>query len=575
MMKLFVKFWRYLPRLNKAQFILLVILAFFASMSEIVSIGAIIPFLTALINPERLIGNHFLMQFISFYGLDINQKYFLITFTYIFIFCVILSALIRVGLIWAVTRFGHNLGAKVGADMYWQTLHMPYATHLENSSGEFISMITNKSSIVIYSIVIPLITFISSFFIIFGLLFSLFYFDAVVGLQLLFCFAIAYFFLLLATRRGITIQSKNISKDSTRLIKLLQDGLGGIRDITMDGTQNIFHEAFVKSDRRLRYSQANVQIFTQTPRYLVESIFIVSVAFIALNLSSEAGFLDSIPIMGALALAAQRVLPLLQQLYASYMTMKGGKDSFKEVVLFLEKNSIDVLNLLDSATLNFDVSIKLVNVSFRYGDNLPWVLKGVNLEIKKGQCIGIIGPTGGGKTTLLDIVMGLLLPTSGDIEIDGIKIDSSKSMKLWRKNVAHVPQTIFLADSDIKGNIAFGVESSDEEKIIDAATNAQIHEEITRMKDGYLTQVGERGIRLSGGQLQRIAIARALYKTRIMIVLDEATSALDEGTERKVINAIHHLPEKPTIIMVAHRTTTLSECDAVYEVKNNIISKVR
>jgi ATP-binding cassette subfamily B protein len=356
---------------------------------------------------------------------------------------------------------------------------------------------------------------------------------------------------------------------------LLQDGLGGIRDITMDGTQNIFYEAFVKSDRGLRYSQANVQIFTQTPRYLIESIFIVSVALIALNLSSGAGFLDSIPIMGALALAAQRILPLLQQLYASYMTMKGGKDSFKEVVLFLEKNSIDVLNLLDTATLNFDVSIKLVNVSFRYGDNLPWVLKGVNLEIKKGQCIGIIGPTGGGKTTLLDIVLGLLLPTSGDIEIDGIKIDSSKSMKLWRKNVAHVPQTIFLADSDIKGNIAFGFESSDEEKIIDAATNAQIHEEITRMKDGYLTQVGERGIRLSGGQLQRIAIARALYKTRIMIVLDEATSALDEGTERKVINAIHHLPEKPTIIMVAHRTTTLSECDAVYDVKNNIISKVR
>lgn len=575
MMKLLINFWEYLPLVKKIQFISLVALAFLASISEIISIGAIIPFLTALVNPEKIISNEFILQVVSKYRISINQEDFLIIFTWFFIVCVIFSAVARISLIWCLTRFGHNIGVKVGADMYIKTLHLSYSIHLEKSSGELISMITNKSSAVIYSIIIPLITFISAALIIFGLLFSLILFDATLALKLFFCFSIVYLLLLLVTRKNIASQGRNIAEESTRLIKLIQDGLGGIRDIAMDGTQNIFHRYFIESDRKLRHSQANVQILSQAPRYLIEAIFIVAVAFFSLRLASEADFLESIPILGALALSAQRILPLLQQMYASYTTMKGGRDSFEEVVLFLINNPNDKESSSVLSSLIFNKSLSLKNVSFRYGPNLPWILRRVNLEIRKGQCIGIIGPTGGGKTTLLDIIMGLLLPTEGNIEVDGIKIESREHMMLWRKNVAHVPQNIFLADSDIVGNIAFGVESADKQKVIEAATYAQIHAEIMQMKDSYLTHVGERGIRLSGGQLQRIAIARALYKTRCMVVLDEATSALDERTERKVISAIHQLPERPTIIMVAHRTTTLSECDAIYEVKNCAVARVQ
>ena len=575
MINVLIKFWVYLPLVKKIQFISLVALALLASISEIISIGAIIPFLTALVNPNRIISSEVIARVDSVFGVNISQGNFLITFTWFFIACVIFSAVTRISLIWCLTRFGHNIGVMVGADMYYKTLHLPYATHLEKSSSEFISIITNKSSALIYNIVIPLITFISATLIIFGLLFSLILFDAAIALKLFFCFAIVYLLLLLATRKNIASQSQNISEESTRLIKLLQDGLGGIRDVAMDGTQNIFHRYFSESDEKLRYSQANVQILSQAPRYLIEAIFIVAVAFFSLKLATGADFLESIPILGALALSAQRILPLLQQMYASYTTMKGGRDSFEEVVSFLCKNPSKSVCNLALTSLSFDKSIRLKNVSFRYGTNLPWVLRDVNLEIIKGECIGIVGPTGGGKTTLLDIIMGLLLPTNGYIQVDGIRIESDKHMMLWRKNVAHVPQSIFLADSDIAGNIAFGIESIDKQKVIDAAIDAQIHLEITNMKDGYSTHVGERGIRLSGGQLQRIAIARALYKTRCIVVLDEATSALDEETERRVIHAIHHLSERPTIIMVAHRTTTLSECDAIYEVKDSAIARVR
>jgi ATP-binding cassette subfamily B protein len=281
-------------------------------------------------------------------------------------------------------------------------------------------------------------------------------------------------------------------------------------------------------------------------------------------------------VLGALALGAQRLLPTLQQAYASWSSIVGSQAAIENVLNLLNKPLL--INSIPSndGKLLFSNQIELCEVWFRYAPELPWVFQNLNLNIKKGKRIGFIGVTGGGKSTLLDIIMGLLSPSKGALKIDGQRI-SATNLAAWQANIAHVPQTIFLSDATIAENIAFGValQDIDLDRVKRAAQQAQISTTIESMKLQYSTIVGERGIKLSGGQRQRIGIARALYKEANVLILDEATSALDSETEQAVVEAIENLSPDLTILVIAHRVSTLKSCSQIIELNQGLIGPLK
>lgn len=324
---------------------------------------------------------------------------------------------------------------------------------------------------------------------------------------------------------------------------------------------------------------ANIQIISSAPRHGIESLGMVVIAIAAYVISSDgAETNNSIALLGAVAFGAQKLLPLLQQFYANLTGVLGSRDSLGD--------ALDLLNLqclanAKSPTVysDFDAissgQIELKDVSFRYAQNEPLILKNINIFIPKGSVIGIMGVTGSGKSTLIDLMLGLLSPESGEVLIDGKNAGLLKE-QVQRIKIAHVPQSIFLSDQSVAENIAFGVPRDliDLQRIRSAAESAQIASEIESLPNGYNTLVGERGIRFSGGQRQRIGIARAIYKNASIIILDEATSALDSITESGVMSCIEAF-RNITLVMVSHRMTTLRKCHAVYEVSNGGIKKLK
>jgi ATP-binding cassette subfamily B protein len=307
----------------------------------------------------------------------------------------------------------------------------------------------------------------------------------------------------------------------------------------------------------------------------MEAFGMTLIALLAYILSAQnSGGGMVIPILGALALGAQRLLPILQQLYGSWAAVKGGQETLRDIVILLEQPMPEHWLLKCSESIKFESSIFLEKVSFRYSNTLPWVLKDVSLKIKRGSRVGIIGATGSGKSTLLDILMMLLSPTVGNLKVDGVEINS-KNCRQWQSHIAHVPQSIFLADKTVAENIAFGIpiENIDFSKLELAASKAQIAESIRSWEDGYYTNVGEGGVRLSGGQRQRIGIARALYRDASVIIFDEATSALDSATESSLMECIDDMDADLTFLIIAHRISTLKNCDKVIEIANGAIQR--
>jgi ATP-binding cassette subfamily B protein len=287
------------------------------------------------------------------------------------------------------------------------------------------------------------------------------------------------------------------------------------------------------------------------------------------------GGTNAIPVLGALALGAQRLLPLLQQIYGAYVNIKGNQASTQDALDLLDQPMPVNAYAHLGKPMAFETAITLEDLGFRYGPQGPWVLRHLNLKVPKGSRVGFVGVTGSGKSTLLDIIMGLLTPTEGALLIDTIAVNQ-QNVRGWQAHISHVPQAIYLADTSIAENIAFGlpVELIDLQKVKRAAQQAQIAQTIQGWSAGYNTLVGERGVRLSGGQRQRIGIARALYKRANVIIFDEATSALDNETEASVMQAVETLGRDITILIIAHRLTTLKNCDQIFELANDAIKAV-
>jgi len=546
----------------------------FTSFAEVLSIGAVLPFLGVLTAPERVFEHALTQPIIQALGLTAPEQ-LMLPLTITFGAAVVIAGFMRLLLLWANTKLSFAAGADLGISIYRRTLYQPYTVHCARHSSEVISGISVKANGVIYSIILPVLTLISASVMLLSILIVLLSVEPIVALLAFGGFGLIYVFIIRLTRKQLLLDSQCVARESVQVIKSLQEGLGGIRDVLIDGSQSVYCQIYRNADFPLRRAQGSSAFIGASPRYAMEALGMLLITALAYSLAQQTDDIGgAIPILGVLALGAQRLLPVLQQAYGAWSSMRSGQIALQDTLSLLDQPLPCYADQPDVQPLVFKHHFSLNQLGFRYSPETPYVLKQINLTIAKGSRVGFIGITGSGKSTLLDIVMGLLQPTGGRLEVDDQTVTLINN-RAWQSHIAHVPQAIFLADSSIEENIAFGVpvDQIDPLRVRQAAQQAQIADSIESWPKQYKTFVGERGIRLSGGQRQRIGIARALYKQADVIIFDEATSALDNETEKAVMQAIEGLSDDLTLLIIAHRLTTLKNCTQIVELSDGCIKR--
>jgi ATP-binding cassette, subfamily B, bacterial PglK len=566
---LLLRLWHHLNRRRQRQFGLLLLLMLVSAFAEVVSLGAVLPFLGILTSPDLVFDYPGVKDVAKTLGITSpNQLVFPLTVAFVSV--ALLAGAIRILYLWFSQRIAFSSGCELGAEAYRRTLYQPYQVHVGRNSSKVISVLTNRVSGVVTEILFPALNLINSSVLVIAILIALIAIKVTVGLLVMVSFGAAYGLITWRVQHRLMRNSRVISHEQTQVIKALQEGLGGVRDVLLDGTQSVYCDIYRQADRPLRRAQGSTLFIGGCPRFAMEVFGITLIALLAYHLSIRfGGFSNVIPALGALVLGAQRLLPALQQSYAAWSTITGAFDSLLETIELLEQPIYEDLQRPAPAPFTFKNSVRFDGVRFRYHSDGPWVLDDFNLTIPKGARVGFVGSTGSGKTTTLDVLMGLLPPNEGKFLVDDQPLTGDR-IRAWQRIIAHVPQSIFLADSTLAENIALGIplEAIDMDRVRQAAQQAQIADFIESKPEGYNALVGERGIRLSGGQCQRIGIARALYKQTRVLVFDEATSSLDNATEQSVMSAIDGLNREFTILIIAHRIATLRQCNIIVELEN-------
>ena len=493
--------------------------------------------------------------------------------TILFCLSAILAGIWRLLILWVSTKYSYALGADFGRKIFKDILHQPYIYHKNKNSSEIISVITIKIDHVVNSVIFQILAMLVSIAIAFSIILALILISLKITIISSLSFMIIYSLIFKFERQKVWEKSELISKNATRIVKILSESRGNIKDIILDSNQKLYQNKFRFADVPMRNAQVYHQFIGQAPRYLIEALGIVIIAIIAYIQIKDSGHSkEVIPILGAFALGAQRLLPAAQQIFAAITNINGRHASLRDLLTFLGEKEENQSNQTSNTELTFKKSIQLKNVDFSFNQNERKILNNISLNIFSGERVGIVGETGSGKSTIIDLLMGLLEPTAGSLLVDEKEVKNS-ALKCWWKHLSHVPQNIFLIDGTIQENVTLTEQKKDYEDInLNFAIKiAQLEKTVENLQDGLNTFVGERGARLSGGEIQRIGIARALYKRKKLIILDEATSALDVAIEKKIMNGIDKLTSKPTIIMIAHRVRSLINCDKIILVERGSV----
>ena len=570
-----LRLWNHLSKRRQKQFIWMQIFIVVASFFEMASLGAVVPFLGVLSEPEPVFQNEYLQPFIKFFGItEANQL--ALPMTVLFVSLVLLSAIIRLILLWTLTRLSQLAGADLSINIYRHTLYQDYSVHVSRNSSEVINGIITKTQTVSKGVFGPILTLISTSVTIIGIIAVLLLINVTVTLTAFIGFGSLYLIVMYLTRRNLRENSQHIAEKSDLMVKSLQEGLEGIREVLINNNQQFYTELYRSSDLQMRRASWRNEMIYSSPRFGMEGVGISIVAIFAYSATLNLGGIDQfLPILGAFVLGAQKLLPAIQKAYASYSRVKGSKYSLQDVITLLDQPLPVFDNEQSLAYFPYENSIELKNLSFRYSEESPWILKNINIEIPKGSVVGVVGTTGCGKSTLLDLIMGLLPPSKGEVKVDNVSL-KAHNKRSWQAHISNVPQHIYLSDGTIEENIAFGLPSDeiDHERVLEAAKKAQLSDLIENWGKGYQTLVGERGTRLSGGQRQRVCLARAFYKQTDVLILDEATSALDDETELAVMDSIENFDEELTVVIIAHRITTLKSCDMIIKLNSDYTMQI-
>ena len=573
MLRLILEVYGHLSTRRKTQCFLLLVLMLAGAGAEAFTLGAIVPFLGLLVNPGIADQQPIVAAALDAVAPWVGGTRLAAASLYFAVFAV-LAAMLRLTLNWASMRFVFAVGADFGQAIYSRILQQPYSYHLQRNSSQTLAAVEKVGSMVM-GLMAPMMQAGISTVMVSVIFFALLWVDPAVAVGAGVLFGGLYLGISAWAKLQLRMNGQIIADKSTLKIKALQEGLGAIRDVIIDGNHAVYTQHFSLADRAQRMAQSKNLVLGSSPKYVVESIGMVLFVLLAFWMASGVGGAgQAVPTLGALALGAQRLLPYMQNIYNGLASARGSTAIAEETLALLQlplpsqqddaqHKTVAALSQSDAAAL------ELHEVHFAYAPESPPVLQGINLAIPKGARVGFVGTTGSGKSTLIDLIMGLLPPTSGEILVNG-QVLRAENIGEWQRRIAHVPQAIFLTDSSLAENIALGTPRNliDQARLESAIMQSQLTEVVQRLPYGIDTRVGERGIQLSGGQRQRIGIARALYKTADILILDEATSALDSETEKLLMDSIYQNNPKAIILMIAHRLSTLDRCDFICKVKN-------
>ena len=566
------KLFGYVSRRRQRQMGLLLILMVVSALCEVVSLGAVLPFLGALSHAEQLLSDPKLQPLIILFQIRTPTQ-LVMALALGFILAVFLANGLRVLTIHVQTHLAADISSDISCELYQKTLLQPYSFHVQHNSSDLLNSVTVDTRLLTMQVLIPALAFLTNSCIGLALAGGLFLIDGRVAMTAIAILSSFYIIIYRLRSNLLKRNSRVIVQRSHQQIKVVQEGLGGIRDILMDGTHGFFESAYGEADKPYRHALASNRVISMTPRYIIEGLMMTVVALLALSLGRQGDFSRAVPVLGGLVLGANRLLPTLQKSFVAAAKMQGARVSLQRILVGLQRTADPIQMWVPSQGLELKQELRFENVWFRYSDKTDWVLKDLNLSIEVKTTVGFVGSTGSGKSTTTDLILGLLKPQKGTIWVDDQPLEGER-LRQWQQSVAHVPQSIFLSDTTIAENIAFGIprEILDFEKVCKVAQLAQIDEFIQGLPAQYDTYVGERGVRLSGGQRQRIGIARALYRQASIIVFDEATSALDNTTEKEVMAAIYGLSHQFTLILIAHRLSTVEKCDCIFQLDQGQIA---
>jgi ATP-binding cassette, subfamily B, bacterial PglK len=561
--------FRLLTAEQRHKLLRLQILVVLAAFAEVAGVAAIGPFMALVGDIDHLQGDGVLAHVYEASGFS-QPTDFLFWLGIAVLVALAAAAGVSIFTTWRLALYASQVGAELSIRLYKYYMQQPWLFHANGSSSQLTNRIAQECRRITNGIIRPMMLMNAKAVMAMVMVTAIFLFNPRVALVGLVLFGIAYLLLYRTVRRKLIRNGQTITRANHQRFKLMNEGFGGIKDTLLLGRQADFNQRFEFSSRAIGRAEGTTQALSQVPRYAMELIAFGAVIMLVLYLlTAYQGNLGSIlPILSVYALAGFKLLPAFQQIYSSIAKLRGNLaafDSLKADLMASQEATTDPSAQQQAGKLAPRREICLKNVTFRYPGKVEVALNGLSLTIPVNNVIGLVGASGSGKSTAIDLLLGLIRPEQGALMVDGQELDDT-TLRAWQNSLGFVPQSIFLADASIRENIAFGLPPKyiDDKRVYRAAQMAHLDEFLERLPDGLETRVGERGIQLSGGQRQRIGIARALYDNADVLVLDEATSALDGITEKLVMDAIHDFYGKKTIIMIAHRLATVRQCDCIY-----------
>lgn len=552
----------------------LILLMFIMAIFDVVGVASIMPFMAVLANEEMVRTNRVLAAVYNGLGFTSSQSFLFFLGLVVFATLVI-SLSIKAMTTYFQTRFTLMREYAISCRLIEGYLHQPYSWFLNRHSAELGKSILSEVGVVMYNAMLPMMNVIAQGTLTIALLILLLVMDPRLALVVGFVLSAAYFGIYRTLRSYLARIGGERVKANEGRFKMVSEAFGAVKEIKIGGMERVFQERFKQPAKVYARHQTSSMVMAYLPRFFLEAIAFGGLLLVMLYLMADGGGLESaLPIIALYTFAGYRLMPAIQQIYQGAAQLRYAEPTLDALHKDLAGLQLPASYAEDIVGLELTKAIYLKNVSYTYPGAQGAALQNLDITIPVHSTIGLVGETGSGKTTTVDLVLGLLEANSGSLYIDDVTIDAS-NRRAWQKSIGYVPQHIYLADDSIAANIAFG-QSPDEidlNAVQNAATISNLHEfVVNELPDAYATRVGERGIRLSGGQRQRIGIARALYFQPKLLVLDEATSALDTVTEQAVMDAVHNLGQSITIIIIAHRLNSVRDCDQIYVLEAGRVS---
>jgi HlyD family secretion protein len=571
--------WSILTRAQRRRVIAAQFISVAMAFSTITGIAAIAPFFAAL-GESRLIDRNAVLHWLYVHGDFSSRSGFVVALGLGFIAAVLVANLVNALGTVAMNRLALTIGAELQAALFKEYLARPYAFHAATNSTTLFTNIVHETARVTNGILQSGLALVTNLIAASLIVISILMLNRAVSMTMLLGLAGGYVVIYLCVRSRLLRLGEAHSRAWADQTRIVNEGFGAIREILLLQDHRFFNETFERASRDVSETGAQVHATGQIPRHVMECVAVSALVGAALMAGARNGGMG--PWLGELtfiAFGAYRLLPMLQQIFAAAVRIRADRPALARIVPDLRRMAATRQHRAAGDLAGHWQrhrpcdEIRLNKVSFQYEADRPRALEGIDMRIPARAMVGLVGANGSGKTTVLDLIAGLLTPTAGELRIDGVTLDEA-NRRAWQTRIAYVPQNIFLLDASIAQNIAFGVPANaiDLRKVMHAARLAQLQDFVASLPGQYTHKVGERGVRLSGGQRQRIGIARALYKEAPVLLLDEATSALDGMTEVELMAALETLRGRCTIILIAHRLSMLRGCELIFQLESGRVS---